>query len=214
MPERSPGTRPEGRKLPLDEGYAEYLSGLRELVRGDPVLDNIGAARAFIEANKARFGPRTATATFAADDDQLRVLIHIMVLAATELADLHEGSRTWLAAHGRMMPPWDVTVPRNAQRLITFGNKVYGVVEWEPVSRVELNPDLSETERHWATALAIGIGERPQWTNDEVWRYAAYLTLGTDSFADERAEPDTELAKRHEVPIEAVRYRRELVDSL
>jgi hypothetical protein len=136
------------------------------------------------------------------------------VLAATELADLHEGSRRWLAAHGRMMPPWDVTVPRNAQRLITFANKVYGVVDWEPTSRVELSPELSAAERRWATALAIGIGERPQWTNDEVWRYAAYLTLGTASFAAERGEPDAELAGRHEVPVEAVRYRRELADTL
>ncbi|MBO0875553.1 MAG: hypothetical protein J2P19_19415 [Pseudonocardia sp.] len=205
---------PVGRKLPLDEGYADYLSGLSDLVRGDPGLDDIRAAHRFIEANRARFGPRTAEATSAADDDQLRMLIHIMVLAATELADLHEGSRVWLASHGRTMPPWDVTVPRNAQRLITFGNKVYGVVEWEPTSRVELNPDLSKAERRWATAMAIGIGERPQWTNDEVWRYAAYLTLGTDSFADERAQPDAELAGRHHVPVEAVRYRRKLTDSL
>lgn len=204
----------EVRKLPLDEGYAEYLGGLSTLLRGDPELADIGAARGFIEANKQRFGPRTAEATARADDDQLRMLIHIMVLAATELADLHEASRGWLASHGRMMPPWDVTVPRNAQRLITFDNKVYGVVDWEPTSRVELNPDLSAAERHWATALAIGIGERPQWTNSEVWRYAAYLTLGTDSFAAERAQSDAELAGRHQVPVEAVRYRRELADSL
>lgn len=214
MADRSPSQRSERRRLPLDEGYAEYLSALGDLIRGDPALENVGAVRAFIETNKARFGPRTAQATLAANDDQLRVLVHIMVLAATELADLHEGSRAWLASHGRAMPPWDVTVPRNAQRLITFGNKVYGVVEWEPVSRVELNPDLNDAERRWATALAIGIGERPQWTSDEVSRYAAYLTLGTDSFAGERANPDAELARRHQVPIEAVRYRRELADSL
>ncbi|GLY70969.1 hypothetical protein [Amycolatopsis taiwanensis] len=211
MTDSSPHT---SRQLPLDEGYSEYLHDLNALMRDDPDLADIAAVRAFVEANKSRFGPRTARATLEADPDQLRMLVHVMVLAASELADLHEGSRNWLTAHGRTMPPWDATVPRTAQRLITFGNKVYGVVEWEPTSRVELNDDLDEPERRWATALAIGIGERPQWTNDEVSRYAAYLTLGTSSFADERPRSDEELAARHQVPVEAVRYRRELADVL
>jgi hypothetical protein len=204
----------DDRRLPLDQGYSKYLHDLNKAVRGDPELTNVTAVRAFIEANRARFGPRTARATLEADDDQLRLLVHVMVLAASELSELHERSRSWLAEHGRAMPPWDVTVPRSAQRLVTFGNRVYGVVEWEPASRVELNPDLNEAERRWATALAIGIGERPQWTNDQVWRYAAYLTLGTSSFRDERVRPDEEVASQHQVPVEAVRYRRELADTL
>lgn len=210
-PEMMPG---DDRRLPLDQGYSDYLHGLNEIVRYDPELKNITAVRAFIEANESRFGPRTASATLGADDDQLRLLVHVMVLAASELSELHEYSRGWLATHGRAMPPWDVTVPRCAQRLITFGNRMYGVVEWEPTARVQLNPDLSEPERRWATAMAIGIGERPQWTNDQVWRYAAYLTLGTSSFGDERVLPDEELAPQHQVPVEAVRYRRELADRL
>lgn len=213
MTDHSPEA-PRQRPLPLDEGYSEYLHGLSALVRNDPGLADITTVRAFVEANKSRFGPRTAEATLDADPDQLRMLVHVMVLAASELADLHEGSRSWLAAHGRTMPPWDLTAPRTAQRLITFGDKVYGVVEWEPASRVELNDDLDEPERRWATALAIGIGERPQWTNEEVWRYAAYLTLGVGSFTDERSRTDEELASRHHVPLAAVRYRRELGDIL
>jgi hypothetical protein len=137
-----------------------------------------------------------------------------MVLAASELADLHAASRDWLAEHGRGLPPWDITVPRTPQRMVTFGSRVYGAVEWQPEPRVELDPKLTEPERRWATALAIAIGERPQWSNDQIARYAAYLTLGTDAFHPSRALSDEELARRYEVPVEAVRYRRQLEDQV
>ncbi|MFD7440078.1 hypothetical protein [Streptomyces sp. NPDC059909] len=206
---------PARHPLPLDrEAYDAYLRDLGALVRADPELTDLPALRAFVAAHRDRFGPRTAQATLAATGDELRTLAHVMVLAALELADLHEHSRAWLTDHGRAMPPWDVTVPRTAQRLITFQNTVYGVVEWEPVSRVELRPGLSDAERRWATALAIGRGERPQWSDEEVRRFAAYLTLGTDTFAGERDRPDEELARRHQVPVEAVRYRRRLADTV
>jgi hypothetical protein len=156
MAENSPDT--QQRPLPLDEGYSEYLHGLNELVRDDPELLDTTAVQSKPTSHAS--SPVPPRQTLDADPDQLRMFIHIMVLAASELADLHEWSRAWLAAHGRTMPPWDVTVPRTAQRLITFGNKVYGVVEWEPAS--QLNDDLNEAEQRWATALAIGIGERPR----------------------------------------------------
>jgi hypothetical protein len=98
--------------------------------------------------------------------------------------------------------------------MITVAGKVLGVVEWEPDRKVELDPDLSEPDRKWATALAIGIGECPQWSEDEVWRYAAYLVLGVEEFARERESSDEELAERHQVPVDAVRYRRALPDAL
>lgn len=205
---------PRTAALPLDRaGYEGYLAALADVVREDPALSDTAALRAFVEAYRPYFGPRTVHATLASDDETLRTLIHVMVLAASELADLHEASRAWLAGHGRRLPPWDVTVPRTAQRLITFQDKVYGLVEWEPERRVELSPGLGEAERTWATALAIAIGERPQWSVDEVSRYAAYLTLGTESFHDERYLPDEVLAERYSVPVEAVRYRRELADT-
>lgn len=203
------------RRLPLDdERYRDYLLDLRALVEEDPDLADGEALRAFVEAHREWFGPRTAATTLQAPDDRLRVLVHVMVLAASELADLHEASRERLGEHGTSPPPWDVRVPRTAQRLVSFGGRVRGVVEWEPERRVELDPDLSAAERTWATALAVGIGECPQWTDDEVWRYAAYLVMGVEEFADERHHSDEEIAEHHGVPVDAVRYRRSLPDAL
>jgi hypothetical protein len=137
-----------------------------------------------------------------------------MVLAASELADLHESSRNWLIEHEEALPPWDVAVPRTPQRLITFAGRVLGVVEWEPEKRVELSPTLTAAEHRWATALAVGIGERPQWTDEEVARFAAYLTMGTAEFTGRRGRSDAEVAEQYQVPEEAVRLRRTLPDEL
>jgi hypothetical protein len=38
--------------------------------------------------------------------------------------------------------------------------------------------------------------------------------MGVEGFADERERPDEELAQRHGVPVDAVRYRRGLPDAL
>jgi len=203
------------RRLPLDdERYRAYLRDLRALLNADPDLTDAGALRAFVSGHREWFGPRTAAATLDAPDDRLRVLVHVMVLAASELSAFHERSRDLLGEHGTSPPPWDLTVPRTPQRLITFGGKVRGVVEWEPERRVELDPDLSEAERRWATALAIGIGACPQWSDDEIWRYAAYLVMDVEEFADERERPDEDLAAFYGVPLDAVRYRRGLPDGL
>jgi hypothetical protein len=201
------------RDLPLDsQRYTEFLYGLRRLVADDPQLKDIGALRRFVDVHQSHFGPRTAVAMRFATDDAARALIHVAVLAATELTDLHEASRNWLGEHGYALPPWDVSVPRNAQRLISFAERIYGVVEWEPARRVQFDPSLEAPALKWATALAVGIGERPQWTNDEVWRYAAYLVMGTEEFGSQRPRSDEDLASHYQVPLEAVRYRRQLPD--
>jgi hypothetical protein len=203
------------RRLPLDdERYQAYLHDLHALLDADPELTDADALRAFVADHREWFGPRTAEATLDAPDDRLRVLVHVMVLAASELRAFHERSRELLGEHGASPPPWDVTVPRTPQRLISFGGKVRGVVEWEPERRVELDPDLTDPERKWATALAIGIGECPQWSDDEIWRYAAYLVMDVEEFAAERGRDDEELADRYGVPVDAVRYRRGLPDAL
>lgn len=201
--------------LPLDhERYHRYLTRLRKMVDcGDDVPDP-ETLRAFFVEHRSSFGPRTEQMLLDAPPEQLRTMIHVMVLAASELDDLHEASRKWLIDHGEALPPWDVTVPRTAQRLVTFAGKVMGVVEWEPEKRVELNPNLTPTERRWATALAVGIGERPQWSNEEVTRFAAYLVMGAQEFASERQYSDEQLSNRHEVPVEAVRLRRQRPDEL
>lgn len=201
--------------LPLDDTrYAQFLDDLRALVGPDSWINDRKALHRFFDAHRASFGPRTAAAMDEASDDLLRTMLHIAVLASSELGDLHEESRRWLAEQGQSLPPWDVTVPRSAQRMISFGNRIYGVVEWDPVHRVELAPDLDEPDRTWATALAVGIGERPQWTNEEVCRYAAYLVMGVDEFSGQRWRSDDELAASFCVPIEVVRLRRKLPDSL
>jgi hypothetical protein len=202
-------------RLPLDDRrYHAYLIALRELVERDPDLTDSSALREFFHSYRGSFGPRTADLIQSADDSLMRVMTHVMVLAASELSALHETSRRWLGEHGHSLPPWDVAVPRTAQRLIAFAGKVYGVVEWEPRPNVELESTLDPSERQWATALAVGIGERPQWTNAEVWRYAAYLVMGTEAFATERVRSDAELAERYGVPVDAVQYRRGLPDEV
>lgn len=201
--------------LPLDhERYHQYLVRLRELVAGCDDLPESETLHAFVLEHQSSFGPRTAEMMLRAPPDQVGAMIHLMVLAASELADLHQASREWLVDHDQALPPWDVTVPRTAQRLITFAGKVYGVVEWEPQERVELSPNMSPAERKWATALAVGIGERPQWTGQEAGRFAAYLVMGKGEFAHQRQQSDEQLAEMHGVPVEAVRLRRQLPDEL
>jgi hypothetical protein len=203
------------RRLPLDaERYREYVEDLREVMEEDLDLVEGERLRDFVHRHRRWFGPRTARVTLDASDDHVRLMLHVAVLAASELLDLHAASREWLGARGHSLPPWDVTVPRTPSRLVTFDERVYGVVEFEPQQRVELDPALTESERRWATALAVGIGSCPQWRNEEVWRYAAYLVMDVDAFAAERDCPDVELAERYGVPVNAVRFRRTLPDEL
>jgi hypothetical protein len=203
------------RQLPLDDTrYAQFLEDLRALVKPDPWLNDWGALHQFFDLHRAWFGPQTAAVMDEGSDDLLRTTLHVAVLAASELSDLHEESRKWLAERGHSLRPWDVTAPRSAQRLISFGDRIYGVVEREPVRRVQLAPGLDEPDRTWAMALAVGISERPQWTNEEVCRYAAYLVMGVGEFSDQRWRSDDELAAWFGVPADAIRLRRELPDQL
>ena len=71
---------------------------------------------------------------------------------------------------------------------------------------------LTEVERRWVLALALGAGERPEWSDAELERFAAYLTMGGASFAREREVNDAEIAAKYGVPEAMVAYRRSLDD--
>lgn len=201
--------------LPLDDArYAAYLSALRSIIEHDPDLGDVQALRAFIGEHQEWFGPRTAAVTAQAPESNLRALVHVMVLAASELHDLHERSRLCLETSRHPLPPWDVTVPRVAQRWITFNGKVCGMVSYGDSGGVTIAPQLSGAERRWVTALAVGMGACPQWDDDHVARYAAYLLMGTEEFAGLRTRTDEELAREYDVPLETVRKRRELPDRV
>ncbi|HEY7414777.1 MAG TPA: ImmA/IrrE family metallo-endopeptidase [Ktedonobacteraceae bacterium] len=199
--------------LPLDAPhYATLRHLLRELATPDPELMNIEELSTFLHTQHETVGDLTLAEFKAAPDDVKRMMAHNMVLGASELADIHEVSRAWLRAHGYPLPPWDLSVPRVAVRMIPYKGKVGATVEWEPENRVNLNPQLNEQERRWVLAMAIGAGERPQWNDEEIKRYAAYLTMPEQAFQQNRHLSDEQLAEQYQVPIEAVQYRRTLPD--
>lgn len=201
--------------LPLDAPHYTLLRQvLRELVGPDPELMQIEALSRFLQEHHETMGELTLAEFEAAPEDVKRMMAHYMVLGASELADLHEVSRTWLQAHGYPQPPWDVSVPRVAMRMIPYKGKVGATVEWEPENRVNLDPQLQEPERRWVLAMAIGAGERPQWNDEEIKRFAAYLTMPEPTFQQDRPLSDEQLAERYQVPVEAVQYRRTLPDVL
>jgi hypothetical protein len=201
--------------LPLDApSYTPLRHLLRELVTPDVDLMNIEELKAFLQAHHETIGELTLAEFEAAPDDVRRMMTHNMILAASELADLHEMSRAWLRAHGYPPPPWDLSVPRVAIRMIPYQGRVGATVEWEPENRVNLDPQLNEQERRWVLAMAIGAGERPQWSDEEIKRYAAYLTMPEQNFQQDRHLSDEQLAEQYQVPVEAVQYRRTLPDTL
>jgi hypothetical protein len=201
--------------LPLDAPHYTLLRHLLlELVTADPELTDILELSAFLHEHHETVGDLTLAEFEAAPDDVQRMMVHYMVLGASELADVHELSRAWLQAHGYPLPPWDLSVPRVALRMIPYKSKVGATVEWEPEHRVTLDPRLNEHERRWVLAMAIGAGERPQWTDEEIKRYAAYLTMPEQEFQHDRHLSDEQLAEQYQVPIEAVQYRRTLPDVL
>src|SRR5574337_1304246 len=201
--------------LPLDAPpYAPLRRLLRDLAGVDPELTDITALSAFLHAHREAIGDLTLVEFAAAPDDVQRMMAHYMVLGASELADLHEASRAWLHAHGYVPPPWDLAVPRVGMRMVPYKGKVGATVEWEPENRVTLDPRLDEHEHRWVLAMAIGAGERPQWSDEEIKRYAAYLTMPEHDFQRDRALGDEQLAAKYQVPLEAVQYRRTLPDEL
>jgi len=77
---------------------------------------------------------------------------------------------------------------------------------------VALAEGLTEVERRWVLALAIGAGARPEWSDAERQRFAAHLTMGGASFAREREVNDVETAAKYGVPEAMAAYRRSLDD--
>ena len=200
--------------LPLDQGsYAAFRQGLGDLIGRDPELVDLDAARAFLRGHRAFLGERTALELDEAPDEPLRVMLHYMVLGASDLGSFHETSRKWLAGRGFALPPWDPTTSRTASRLIAYRGKVAAVVEWQPQRALTVDPALDERSQRWVLAMAIGAGERPQWNDQEIKRYAAYLTMG-EEFAADRELSDEALADKYGVPVEAVQYRRTLPDAI
>ncbi len=62
--------------------------------------------------------------------------------------------------------------------------------------------------------MAIGAGEKSNWDEEELRRFAAYLTMGGAEFSNDRKLSNEEIAKKYEVPIEEVEYRRGLPDDI
>lgn len=201
-------------ELPLDQtGYAAFRTGLAALLTRDPELVEVESAREFFRWHRAFLGERTAAAIEGAPEEPFRVMVHYMVLGATGLGELHQASRAWLAGHGFPLPPWDPGTARTASRLIPYRGKVAAVVAWEPEPSVTIDPALDERTHRWVLAMAIGAGERPQWSDEEIKRYAAYLTMGAE-FAADRGLADEGLAEKYDVPLDAVQYRRTLLDEV
>jgi IrrE N-terminal-like domain len=201
--------------LPLDAPqYTPLWHLLKELVLPDPELMNVEELSIFFHAHRETIGDLTLNEFETAPDDVKRMMTHYMVLGVSGLTDIHEISRAWLRAHGYPPPPWDPSVPRVAVRMIPYKGRVGATVEWEPENRVTLDPQLNEQERRWVLAMAIGAGERPQWNDEEIKRYAAYLIMPEQEFQQNRHLSDDQLAEQYQVPLEAVQYRRILPDLL
>jgi hypothetical protein len=205
----------ERAQLPLDgQSYLESVRELERLIRATPDVSNLATIRAFLAAApRSLVGERTAAECLAAGDEKLRVLVHYMILGSSAMVDLHPASREWLHRGGYPPPPWDrETKPSGTRRVITYRGRLGAIVAWAPARSVALAEGLTESERRWVLALAIGAGERPEWSDAELQRFAAYLTLGGASFAPERPTTDVEIAAKYGVPEAMVAYRRSLDD--
>lgn len=85
-----------------EQGDHEYVERLGEVLhRRDPAV-----LRAFLESSAAHFGDqRQVDAIRAKDEAEMLELMHRMILARGDLADLHPESRRWLEARqGRAAP--------------------------------------------------------------------------------------------------------------
>jgi hypothetical protein len=205
----------ERTQLPLDgQSYLESVRELERLIRATADLSNLAAIRAFLAAApRSLVGERTAEECLVADDEKLRVLIHYMILGSSAMTDLHPASRGWLNRGGYPPPPWDPgSKPSGKRRVITYWGRLAAIVTWEPARSVEFAEGLTEVERRWVLALAIGAGERPEWSDAELQRFAAYLTMGGASFARDREMNDVEIATQYGVPEAMVASRRALDD--
>jgi hypothetical protein len=201
--------------LPLDdERYQPLRDQLKDMLRRDPELSDANSLREFLESYKDYFGTRTSAEISAGTDNMIRRTIHYIVLSSTELASFHEASRNWLKEQGYQLPPWDTELSYKLHRVIEYKGRAAAVVEWEPQKNITLDPGLKEDEKNWVLAMAIGAGEKPNWSEEELRRFAAYLTMGGAEFSNDRNLSDREIAEKYEVPIEEVEYRRRLPDDI
>jgi len=202
-------------RLPLDgRSYVDAVRELERLIRATPDLSNVATIRDFLAAAPpGLIGVRTAEDCGAADDEKLRVLIRYMILGTKAMEDLHEATRRWLADHGYARPPWDphADEPHGCRR-ITYDGRIAATVTWTPQPSVTFANGLSDPERRWVLAMAIAAGERREWKEDDLHRFAAYLTMGAASFAAERILSDAHIAAKYDIPESAAAFRRSLAD--
>ena len=159
-------------QLPLDgQAYVESLRELERLIRATPDLSNLATIRTFLAAApRSLLGERTVGECLAADDEKLRVLLHYMILGSSAMGDLHPASRGWLNRGGYPPPPWDPeSRPYGKERVITYGGRLGAIVAWAPARSVAFGEGLTEVERRWVLALAIGAGSArsgptPSWS--------------------------------------------------
>ena len=84
--------------MPRIRGDEEYQRRLGEVLR----TGSLPALRAFLEEQAARFGDARQVAEVRDQpDDALAQIMHRMILARNDLADLHPASRRWLFEHGQ-----------------------------------------------------------------------------------------------------------------
>lgn len=201
--------------LPLDDDrYKPLRNQLKYMLHHDPELSDANLLRGFLESYKDYFGTRTSAEISAGTDNMIRRTIHYMVLSSTELAGFHKASRNWLKEQGYQLPPWDTESKHKLHRVIEYKGRVAAVVEWEPEKNIALDPGLKENEKNWVLAMAIGAGEKPDWSEEELRRFAAYLTMGGAEFSNDRNLSNQEIAEKYGVPIEEVEYRRRLPDDI
>jgi hypothetical protein len=201
--------------LPMDDDRYEPLRNrLKDMLRHDPELSDADLLREFLNKYKEHFGTRTSAEMSAGTDNMLRRTIHYMVLSSTDLSGFHETSRNWLKEQGYQLPPWDIESTHRLHRIIQYKGRAAAVIEWEPKKDITLDPNLEGNEKNWVLAMAIGAGEKSDWDEEELRRFAAYLTMGGAEFSNDRKLSDEEIAKKYEVPIEEVEYRRGLPDDI
>lgn len=100
----------------MTAGDRDYVQQLGAVLR----RREVGALRAFLIEQAARYGDdRQVAAIEQQGDDELTTLLHRMILARGDLADLHPASHRWLAEHGELPPG---TPPGGRRRRPTRGN--------------------------------------------------------------------------------------------
>ena len=85
----------------MTAGDRDYVRRLGEVLR----RCDVAALREFLAEQAARFGDERQVADVRGRDAaELEALLHRMIVARPDLADLHAESERWLAAHGAGPP--------------------------------------------------------------------------------------------------------------